>query len=227
MRSITPELLDLLPADDPRAITSRRDLQRINFVIRQQAIMARSLSVCAQPRVLVDMGSGDGRFLLGVSKRLAKPWPGVRVLLADQQDIVSSKTREKFASFGWSCESLVGDVFDSLARLGSGADIITANLFLHHFDDIALAKLLAVVKESCRSFVACEPHRSLLALIGGKMVFALGCNGVTRHDTVASVRAGFRSKELSALWPQDGQWKLHESSAFPFSHVFTAVKHAG
>ena len=35
MRLLTPELLDLLPADDPRAQRSRRDLARINVVMMQ------------------------------------------------------------------------------------------------------------------------------------------------------------------------------------------------
>jgi len=226
-RSLSPELLDHLQADDPRAIVSRQDLKRINFVMRNQAIMVRSLNAYPAPRVLVDLGSGDGGFLLGVARQLAPHWRGVRVLIADQQDLVSGKTRDGFAALGWSCESLVGDIFDGLARLNGRVDIVTANLFLHHFDSSALARLLMAVKERSLGFVACEPRRSRTALMAGKMVFALGCNDVTRHDAVASVRAGFRGKELSNLWPQDARWSVEERRALPFSHVFTAVKHEG
>jgi hypothetical protein len=55
------------------------------------------------------------------------------------------------------------------------------------------------------------------------MVFALGANDVTRHDAVASVRAGFRGRELSGLWPAGAAgWRLNERGIFPFTHLFHA-----
>ena len=39
-RRLEAELLDHLAADDPAAIASRRDLERINLVMRAPAIMA-------------------------------------------------------------------------------------------------------------------------------------------------------------------------------------------
>ena len=58
-RTLEPELLDLLAADDPRGRASRRDLARINFVMRQQTIMAGLLRPLGAPRRLADLGSGD------------------------------------------------------------------------------------------------------------------------------------------------------------------------
>ncbi len=219
-RVVEPELLDVLAADDPRARRSRGDLVRINFVMRQQAIMARALcAVEVTPRRLADLGSGDGRFLLGVARRMASHWPAVTVFLVDQQNIVSDATRKGFAALGWRCECIAADVFDTLADLE--VDIITANLFLHHFDDGALRRLLALVGEQVRAFVACEPRRAPSALWASRMVFALACNDVTRHDAVASVRAGFTDCELSRLWPREG-WTLREGLALPFTHEFAA-----
>src|ERR1700733_4212257 len=57
------------------------------------------------------------------------------------------------------------------------------------------------------------------------MGFALAGNEVTRHDAVASVRAGFTGRELSRLWP-DGHWRLREALALPFTHVFSARRGA-
>lgn len=216
MRVLVPELLDTLPADDPAAIRSRRDLARINGVMRQSAIMARALAACPPPKILADLGSGDGRFLLSVAKRLAKRWPGVTALICDRQDILGDHTRLAFARLGWRCEVRRGDIFETLPE----ADIITANLFLHHFDDAALARLLAAAAGRTRAFIACEPRRNAFAILGARLVWALGANHVTRHDALASVRAGFTSRELSALWPQG--WRTDERSGFPFSHVFTA-----
>jgi hypothetical protein len=216
VRVLTPEWLDELAADDPRAIRSRRDLLLINVLMRQSAVMAGALSRCPPPRSIADLGGGDGRFLLSVARRLAKHWPGVRVLIVDRQDIVSQETRAGFAALGWHCETQPGDVFAGLPQ----ADIITANLFLHHFDDAALARLLGYIAERTNAFVACEPRRNTFALVGAHLVGVLGCNDVTRHDAVASVQAGFAGQELSQLWPQQGRWQMGESAAFPFSHVF-------
>jgi hypothetical protein len=220
MRALTPEILDFLAPDDPRAQRSRRDLARINWVMRQSAIMAGALAEFPQPELLADLGGGDGRFLLRVAKRLAKRWTGVRVAILDRQNIVSEITRAGFAALGWRCEILQGDIFETLPRIEP--DIVTANLFLHHLDDTALEQLLALVASRARAFVACEPRRSAFALLGARLVFALGANDVTRHDAVASVRGGFRDLELSMLWPKDRAWTCQERSAFPFSQVFIA-----
>jgi hypothetical protein len=58
------------------------------------------------------------------------------------------------------------------------------------------------------------------------MLIAIGCNDVSRHDAVVSVRAGFSDRELSELWPADRRWSLHEHAALPFTHCFAARRDA-
>ena len=219
-RILTSEILDVLGPGDPRAISARRDLVRINAAMRQSAIMADALATVPAPRLLADLGGGDGRFLLGVARRLAKRWPGVRAVILDQHDFVSRETRAGFSALGWQCEVLRGDIFALLPRIEP--DIVTANLFLHHLEERALARLLAGVAARATAFVACEPRRGRFALPGPRLLGVLGNSNVIRHDAVVSVRAGFHGSDLSALWPQDGRWSLHENSALPFTHVFRA-----
>jgi hypothetical protein len=215
---LTPEILDFLGPDDPHAIRSRRDLAHINWVMRQGTIMAHALAGFPAPKLLADLGGGDGRFLLGLAGRLAKRWPGVQAVILDRQDIVSDETRAGFAALGWRCQTMRGDIFETLPK--AKPDIVLANLFLHHLDDAALTRLLALVAVQAKGFVACEPRRSALALLGARLVFLLGANHVTRHDAVASVQAGFRGRELSALWPKGAGWSLDEGAAFAFTHLF-------
>ena len=59
------------------------------------------------------------------------------------------------------------------------------------------------------------------------MLWALGCNDVSRHDAVVSVRAGFNGAELSALWPDPSRWELHEDGPWLFTHRFVARRKAG
>src|SRR5262249_23979567 len=103
-RRLEPELLDQLPADDPRAMRSRRDLKRVNAWMNNASHIARALLKHAgsePPRTIVDLGSGDGQLALRVAQRLAPRWPNVTVILLDQQSIVSSATREGFAALQW------------------------------------------------------------------------------------------------------------------------------
>lgn len=221
-RVLTSEILDVLSPDDPRAQRSRRDLMLINAAMCQSRIMAEALSAFPAPKLMADLGGGDGRFMLRVARRLAKHWPGVTLMIADRRAIVSVETRAGFARLGWACESLTGDVLETLPLITP--DIVTANLFLHHLDDGALARLLAMLEHQAAGFVACEPRRSALGLLGARMVFALGANGVTRHDAVASVRAGFQGCEISDLWPAGApDWQLSEHAVFPFTHLFRAT----
>lgn len=219
-RRVEPEWLDTLAPDDPRAMASRRDLARLNIVMRQSAIMAAQLRLLPQPETLIDMGSGDGRFLLSVARRL--PWRGVTAIILDRQDIVTDETRHGFAALDWRCEVHAGDIFNTLPGIAGG--VMTANLFLHHFRDRELARLLALCAARADAFVTCEPRRSGFALFASRLTGLLGCNDVTRHDAVASVRAGFIGDDLAQAWPAG--WRCSEHSAFPFSHVFMARRDA-
>jgi ubiquinone/menaquinone biosynthesis C-methylase UbiE len=229
-RKVEPELLDQLPADDPRAIRSRRDLKLINALAFHAGLMARGLIRHYgddKPRTLVDLGAGDGTFMLGVAHRLASRWPNVNVILLDRQSIVSGETRAAFAALGWKVETVAADLFDFFEGSGPVAvDIITANLFLHHFTPQQLARLFTRVAQAARLFIACDPRRTAWVREISRLGWAIGCNDVSVHDAVASARAGFSGKELSALWPSAENWELHERAAGLLSHCFVARRAA-
>lgn len=225
-RRLQPEWLDELPADDPRAVRSRRDLIRVNRWMLQAGIMARGLSTyhgAAAPRTILDLGSGDGTFMLRVARVLAPRWRDVTVLMLDRQDIVRPDTHGGFGALGWSAQTITGDLFDIVGsnRLPK-VDIVIANLFLHHFTQPQLVLLLAKVASCAPLFIACEPRRGALALLASRLLWAIGCNDVTRHDAVISVQAGFRGTELSASWPDHDRWHLSERRARLFTHRFVA-----
>ena len=222
-RSIEPEILDDLSADDPRAIQSRRDLQKVNTVMGHPGMVTRAVRAApSSPRLLVELGSGDGTFLLRVARRLG-PRAGMRALLVDRRPSVSAATRQGFDAAGWQIDICESDVFEWLCRpRAETADVTVANLFLHHFREGELANLLNLAAQQTRRFVACEPRRSRTALAGASLLRLVGCNDVTIHDAGVSVRAGFRDRELSALWPPDTGWRLTERRAGLFSHAFIA-----
>ena len=149
----------------------------------------------------------------------------VEAILVDQKDIVTEAKRAEFAESHWRARSVEADVFDWL-RATPPVDAIVANLFLHHFEPPRLAEMLALAATRARVFVACEPLRCAFALNGARLLGLVGCNDVSRHDAVVSVRAGFRGAEISALWPDAGSWSLDEGARGLFSHLFVAARRA-
>ncbi len=225
-RRVEPEWLDQLAADDPRAVRARRDLRRVNACMGHADIMARTLTrhyAGATPRVVLDLGAGDGTFMLALAQHLATRWQNVHVRLLDRQASITGETRAEFVRLHWPVEAVVADVFAFFEEAQPrDIDLILANLFLHHFAPEKLARLLALAAQSTRMFVACEPRRGTAALLGSRLLWVIGCNGVSRHDAPVSVRAGFREKELSALWPREEHWMLREYPVPPFTHTFVA-----
>ena len=225
-RRVAPEILDDLPAEDPRAAASRRDLARLNVLMAQSGIMARLLgrTLEAPPRRILEIGAGDGGFMLALARRMAGRWPGVELVLLDRQDIVPPERRAAFGRLGWRVRLVADDVFAwTAAAKGERFDAITANLFLHHFADAEIARLFAALAPLAPVFAATEPRRAALPLVASRMLWAIGANDVTRHDAPASVRAGFRGRELTALWPVGPGTLTAERRRGLFTHAFAAV----
>lgn len=222
LRRVEPEWLDELPPDDPRAIHSRRDLRRVNWWMNHAGLVRSALATLPPPARIVEVGAGDGAWLLSLVRAMKRQWPGGEVQLIDQQNLLARETREEFARFGWRAKAVQTDVFDWLARPREPVDLLLANLFLHHFQEPRLGALLAGIAVQCDCFAACEPRRTASALGAARLLGLIGCNAVTRHDAVISVRAGFAGQELSRLWPARADWRVEETSAGLFSHRFIA-----
>ncbi|WP_217577875.1 methyltransferase domain-containing protein [Mesorhizobium sp. GbtcB19] len=225
-RTLVPEILDGLAADDPRALRSRRDLARINALMFQAPIMVslmRTFMAKAPGRIL-EIGAGDGSFMLKVARRMAKDWPAMELTMLDRVGLVTPELTADFAGLGWKLETFTVDVFDWAQKADGGAfDVITVNLFLHHFDDAGLRRLFSLLVRRAPLLLATEPRRKGLALAATRLLPAIGANDVTRHDAAQSVRAGFRGSELSDLWSAAGGRPLEERRAGPFSHVFAGA----
>lgn len=237
-RRVEPELLDTLPADDPVAVHSRRDLRLVHRLMGTRGLLARELRSLAPPargnlRIL-ELGAGDGTLLLGVARDLVGSWPLVELTLLDRLALVDTGTVALYGRLGWVVTSSVGDALDwaravleprASAVASPRWDLIVANLFLHHFEGRHLTLLLRAIAASTRMFVACEPRRCWRAVTGSRLVGAIGVNAVTRSDAVLSVHAGFRGRELTALWPEEThvRWRLGERAAGAFTHVFRAT----
>jgi len=224
-RIVLPELLDVLPPHDQRALRSRRDLRRINAWMRHPRIMARLLQKNwgnQDPRQMVELGAGDGYFFLNVARSLPEPGPGATATLVDRLDVVDPQTRGHFRRLGWRVEVEIAEAAEWLRHPSAPATTIVSNLFLHQFQTEPLAELLRLAAHSSRVVIALEPRRSWLPRLCGRLLWMIGCSPVTCHDGQVSVRAGFAGRELSALWPDKKNWELVERPVDLFSHLFIA-----
>ncbi len=227
-RILEPEWLDELPPAEPRARRSRRDLQRVNAWMGNVRRVVRALETAPLPETpgrLTELGAGDGTFLLQVARRLSARWRTVEAVLVDRLQLLAPQTRDAFQRVGWTVRTVQADACEWLAGPhGEPCEVLLTNLFLHHFAPEPLRRLLQAAARRTRFFLACEPERSLVALIGARLLGLIGCSAVTRHDALASVRAGFRGGELSSLWPEPDRWQLSEEPVGWFSHLFQAAR---
>lgn len=240
-RVVAPEALDGLSEHDPLAVRSRRDLRRVHRVMGTRSMVVRAFrSACAgQPRTatlhVLELGAGDGSVMLGVAQALAGEWSDVRLTLLDRQDLVAPDTLAAYRTVGWSARACVSDALvwadgdaeqtPSRPHAGGRWDLVIVNLFLHHFEGAPLATLLGAIARAADRFIAFEPARSRLALVGSHLIGLTGAGPVTREDAVLSVRAGFRADEISAAWPGGAnEWDTAEHNAGLFSHCFVAQR---
>ncbi|MEO5914348.1 MAG: hypothetical protein ABIS50_08960 [Luteolibacter sp.] len=200
-RVVTPELLDHLPADDPEALRSRRDLRRINFFMGNERWICREVRRFSEVagRGIVEIGAGDGE----LCHRLARIFPNAPVSAYD----LAPAPEFSGSHVIWH----QGDLFEKPAPSYSG--VLVANLFVHHFEGEALA----VLGRWMRNFevvVLNEPDRCRLPHgLGGIMHPFM--NRVTRHDMHVSITAGFRQGELAGFLGLDsGVWQVRETSTW-------------
>jgi trans-aconitate methyltransferase len=200
-RVVIPELLDHLPADDPEARRSRRDLRRINFFMGNERWVLAAARRFPEAAALgiTELGAGDG----DLTRELALRHPGTTITALDlappPPDLPENVMWEQ------------GDLFRSPIPPQGG--ILIANLFLHHFEDDDLRDL-GRLAEGFRVLIFCEPLRARLPHLLGYAAHPF-INRVTRHDMHVSIDAGFSTSELPQLMNlSEKRWMIEEHSTW-------------
>lgn len=193
-RTVSPELLDSLPAQSAAARHSRRDLRWFNRLLGNNRWWRSVLPQFDRDLPGLEIGAGDGALaqeyhLDGLDLQAAPAtWASNRTW--HQSDVLRFDRWQQYP-------------------------LVVSNLFLHHLNADQLATLGARWDESSRVILACEPWRAR----GFRSGFALVCwlvraHAVSRHDGRVSVEAGFRDNELPQLLklsPDRWQWAISHS----------------
>jgi len=214
-RCVRPEILDQLPAYDPEAILSRRDLRWINWFMGNHRWLCQQIATQVPAGAsILELGAGDGTLLRHAVRRgIVQPRQWHALDLVD-------------APLDWPADAHWFQQDVLVAPLPE-VQVVIANLFLHHFESPALASLGAALPKSVRWLFVSEPERRRLHVWQGWLLhFLIRLNRVTRHDLRVSIEAGFRGSELIDAMglAHPSEWQTRQRRTFFGAHRVSAQR---
>ncbi len=211
-RATEPESLDL-GVPEGEAIKSLRDLRRVNRWLggRRSLLAAIRPYLTAGSRVL-DVGCGSADLPAAVLAEC----PGV---VAVGVDLKLLHLKQAPATV----RRAVADV-RALPFAPRSFEVVTASLFLHHFDGPHVALLLAALfRLTRRALVVNDLHRALVPWLFARSVFPFTFESqVSVDDGLLSIRRGFRPRELRRAFEEAEIPQVRIDRRFPYRLVAVA-----
>ena len=151
-----------------------------------------------KPITIIDVGCGDGEMLRKCARFGKKNEYNFNLIGLDANANIISEAKERSKNFKNISYKTV-DIFSTEAF--PEADIVLCNLFLHHFKNDDIVRILKkVLLASTIGVVVNDLHRSKLAFTlfkGFSRVFLK--TKIAKHDGLVSVARGFKKEELEDL----------------------------
>lgn len=189
-RSNTPELMDDFSIQDERIEKALKELKVINCYLGGISTSRAGLKYICKDynRVLsiADVGSGS-------SDVLSTP-----KLHFNRLKIISLDKNITCLRLTDNIDYLINSDAFQLPLKDNSVDIIHVSLFLHHFDEEQILKLIKEFKRICsRGIIINDLRRSYLAYLGIKVLTSLFSNSeFVKHDAPLSVKRGFKRSEI-------------------------------
>jgi len=216
-RSTDPEQLDLGVAEE-EAVRSLRDLRFVNRWLGGRRSLVRALSPWLRQAgrlSLLDVGCGAAdvpAWLAGTARGR---------LLAVGLDLKLAHLRQVPADVA----GVLADVRALPFRPGA-FDLVTANLFLHHFDGSQVSELLRCLHALARrALVVSDLRRARVPYLFGRLCFPLIFRSrVSVADGLLSIRRGFTETELAAAFREAGIHQVQIERCFPYRLLAVAAR---
>jgi SAM-dependent methyltransferase len=216
-RATDPEALDLGVAPE-EALRSLADLRFVNRWLGNRARFVAAvlpyLRSSARPRLLdVGCGSGDVPVLLRGVLRERLSAVGVDIKLLHLQAaprdllrVVADARRPPFAPLTF--------------------DVVTASLFLHHFEEAELPELLrSLFALAGRALVVNDLRRARVPYVFGRAVFPLLFRSrISVEDGLVSIRRSFREPELRGAFAAAGIPAVRVQRCWPYRLLAVAER---
>jgi ubiquinone/menaquinone biosynthesis C-methylase UbiE len=206
-RATERELLDVGVAKE-ETVRSLADLRFVNRWLGNRGALLRAVRPHMPPGGrLLDVGCGSGDVPAFLRARL----PGVPSAVGLDVKVLHLRAVPP------AVRPVVGDV-RRLPFADGSFDVVTASLFLHHFDAPELPGLLAGLHRLARrALVVNDLHRALVPWLFGRVAFPLLFRSrVSVEDGLLSIRRGFRPSELRAAFAAAGLSSVSIRHSFPY-----------
>lgn len=202
-RTSIPEKMDDLCLGERELKEALADIRRVNRLLGGDAASLSGLrphlaKTGPRPLKVVDLGCGDGAFLRVLASRCRSLDIKAELIGWDMNPKSLQLARNASASFPeirYECRNVL-----DFPTLPVNSHVV-CNLFLHHFSDQDIARLITNwIEQKSPSILINDLHRHPLAYYLFRLFGAIFMkSGVARHDGAASIRRGFRKSDLRRL----------------------------
>ena len=218
-RATEPELLDTGVAE-AEALASLADLRFVNRWLGNRASLAAAalpyLRASPRPRLL-DVGCASADLPVFLQARSPRP------LIAVGVDVKALH----LAAAPREVNRVVGDV-RALPFRDEAFDVVTASLFLHHFDAREVASVLAgLFRLARRALLVNDLRRAWVPYAFGRAAFpVLFRSRVSVADGLLSIRRAFTERELRAAFADAGVVRVRIRRSWPYRLLAVAERQA-
>jgi ubiquinone/menaquinone biosynthesis C-methylase UbiE len=212
-RATEPEILDL-GVDDEEARRSLADLRFVNRWLGGRRALLRAVRPYLRPGArLLDVGCGSADLPAFLAHRAPVP---LRVVGLDLKVLHLREAAPGVAR-------VAADV-RALPFPPRSFDVVTASLFLHHFDAPELPDVLRSLFALCRrALVVNDLRRSRVPYLFSRFFFPFVFQSrVSVNDGLVSIRRGFTPSELASAFAAAGLEKVRLVRRFPYRLVGVA-----
>ena len=199
-RAWIPEKMDDLCLGEQELKEALADIRRVNRLLGGHAASLSGLrpplgKTDGRPLKVVDMGCGDGAFLRILASRCRSRGIKAELIGWDMNPKsleMAANASVLYPEIRYECRNIL-----DFPPLPPDCHVI-CNLFLHHFCDEDIARLINNwMQQKCASVVINDLHRHQLAYYLFWLFGAIFMKSeVARHDGAASIRRGFRKGDL-------------------------------